>query len=1439
MNGLLEAILNRQRLVLSTALLLAATGLAAWFTMPRQEDPSMPDRLGIVTCAYPGADAQTVERLVTDPIEEALTQVKEIERITSTSRTDVVVMRIVLADHVYGTAYAWDEVQEALDEATPELPEGARAPELETGFIVDQEMVVLAITGSLDRRRLLAVARDAKRSLLTIPGVAKVMTTADPEEQVIIEYDDAQARRLSLSPTALVAQIRSQNTSLPGGVIQVDGRATSVRALADFQSLEDLQATEIRLPSGSLVPLSTIATVRLGPAEPTPDRMRFNGAEAIGISVVPKPRLNVVELGRRVRAQLEILRERHAPIELEVLSFQPDYVSTRLADLGGSLLLGIGIVAVVLLISMGLRLGFVVSSVVPLVALSALGVFATAGGVLHQISIAALIIALGMLVDNAIVIAENVQQRLDAGEDRLSAALTAIRELAFPLATATATTLAAFIPMYAATGPTSDFTRSIPQVIMLTLSISYAFAMTVTPVLSVLVLRPSKKKSAGRLDRLTRWAGLAATRGPWRITLVAVVLVALSGFGAGFVDKSFFPASGRNQFVIEQIMPEGTHLDETDRTSRKLEQFLRQDPRVEQVSTFMGRSAPKFYYNLPRRPKSPHFAHLVIQTYSPRDVGPLMADVRAFATRQLPEATVVPRVLEQGPPVQAPIEIFVQGEDLEVMYRATEQVMAALRRVPGAIDVRHNQGLGIPALELTVNDGAAGRRGLARQDIAMAVLGQTRGLPAGQLRFGEDPIPILVRSKDGERLSPNRLPSIVVASPEAGMVPLAQLTQVDVTWKPAAIHRRNRVREVIVSAQLTDGFGYGTVLAAFDAEFDRSRLPAGVTLDYGGAAQGSGDANESIARAAPIGALLLLFFLMLEFNSFRRVALIMTTVPLAASGVIPGLLLGNQPFGFMSLLGVIALVGVVVNNAIVLIDVIESGRKNGLSIRDAVARSVQLRARPILLTTATTVAGLLPLAFSPSPLWPPLASAMIAGLLSSTALTLLVVPAMYTLLFRERGPTDEATSAPVSGPSAGAAATATVVAAFALTLAGPAEAFPLSVAMKAAVERPTVTAANAQADAAEASAAAEWRQGFLPSVGAEASINSYDRLLSLSTPIGNFPFGSQSFYQVGVRVTQPILDTPRLVGAGPAADLDAEGARLSARRAAQERAAEAAERFLDVKALDAGLRATEAFIASVEAQAKQLEALTAEGRALEVDRLRVDLALADAQQEKRRLTHRRTVALRALAVAMSREEPAEPGEIDRTFAVPSRQDALSRAGQERDDIAALSLQADAAHRRGVAAWLELIPRLEARGELVVSDGLPYTTDFFMIGSLNLVWEPLASGTRFARSSTEDATERALRAEQAEAVRGTRVQIESAYADLRITEGELEVSRRGVQQARDAVEVEKARYQAGRIVISELLEAQAILRERRTRRDVAELDLTRARVRVRLAIGNLD
>ncbi len=995
MNTLINALLSRSRLVLACALLMLGAGLASWWTMPRQEDPTMPDRAGFIVATLPGADAQSIERLVVKPLERSLTQVSQVKILKAVARANVAIVSVRLEDSVDQTSEAWDEVEDALTEAQADLPDTASTPELTTGLITDQEAVVLAVTGASDPLVLKDAARRLKDSLIRVPGVAKVFLSAEPSEQITVRYDEVTASSLGLSPAALVQQLAARNQTIPGGTIKLGGRAAVVQPNADLQSLRDLSTTQIKVGPKSTLALQDIASVVRGPRSPAESITRLDGATAVAVSIVPKAKIDIVTFGQRVRDELKALRPKLAPLAIEEMSFQPERVEERLVGLGGSLLMGVGIVALVLIVMMGVRLGLVVSSVVPLVALTSLAVFATGGGILHQISISALIIALGMLVDNAIVVAENVQRCLDEGAAPLDAARSTIRELALPLMTATGTTIAAFIPMYASSGPTGDFTRAIPQVIMLTLVISYLFALIVTPLLATAVLKPDLKKSQSRLDLLGGAIAARALGRPARVLLLMFCLVGISGFLARYVDASFFPASGRNQLVVELMLPEGAHIEETNRASERLERWLQKDPQVEQVAAFVGQSAPKFYYNLPNRPNSPHFAHLVIRTVSPEVVPELLERVSGFARRSIPEAEVIPRTLEQGPPLNAPIEIRLLGDELKDLHAGAESVMELLHQTPHTRNVRHDMGLGAPSLQYAIDDASAADRGLFRAQVAQAVLSQTRGLRVGQLRSTEEPIDIVVRSTKGEDIAPSRLRTLKVAN-----IPIGQLASLQLRWIPAVVHRRNAQRAVTVSAQLDQGVAFGAAFKVLGPKLETLKLPAGVRYELGGAKEGSQDANAAIVTAAPIGALMLLFFLMAQFNSFRRVFIILTTVPLAAAGVVPGLLLADQPFGFMSLLGVIALVGVVVNNAIVLLDVVERRRAEGSSTPEALAQAVTLRTRPILLTTLTTVAGLLPLALSDSPLWPPMAWAMIAGLLSSTLLTLAVVPALYTVLMK-------------------------------------------------------------------------------------------------------------------------------------------------------------------------------------------------------------------------------------------------------------------------------------------------------------------------------------------------------------------------------------------------------------------------------------------------------
>lgn len=997
---LVESILEHKRLVLLCALALALMGALAAATMPRQEDSRIDDYWGLVVTPFPGADAEKIERLVVDPIEEHLAEVEEVKEVKTTMRSGVAVTFIELNNYVESVDDAWDEVRRSLAKAKKEFPDSAGEPELDEKM-QDPDSVLLAVTGSGDPVKLKDAAKSIKKDLLAIPQVSRVRLIADPKEQITVEFDDSLARRLGVDALVLAKQLSARNLTVPGGSVKSGGKNLILRLNDEFESVGEISRTPILLPSGAAIPLGELARVRRGPEEPASERMRFDGRTAVGLGVVPRKGINLVTFGESIRTKLAELRPQYAPLEIAEVTFQPDRVSARLANLGQSFLMSVAIVAAVLFAFMGIRLGLVVASIVPLVTLASLAIFNWGGGILHQISIAAFVVAMGMLVDNAIVVAESVQQKIDHGEDRQAAALASVKELAIPLAAATGTTLAAFLPMLMAKSTTAEFTSALPAVIMITLTVSYVFAVAVTPILSAFVLKPRLEKKRSILARFGSYVSVVSIRWAPLVLVSALVVVGAALFASRWVDKNFFPCSDRNQLVVDMKLPEGAHLDEIDHAAARVERELMKLPHITSYASFMGRSAPQFYYNMPRRPNSPHLAQVVVNTVDLASVATTMESIRKFAANELPEVELVARRLEQGPPLDAPVEVKVIGKDPDAVGKTADLVLAKLREVPEAVDVRHNLGLGVPTIRFEIDDASAARHGLSRSDVARVVQGRTRGLLAGTYKAGEDPVPILIRSEAGEDYRTDHLLSVEVAPPGGKPVPLAQLAHSKVEWLPAVIHHLDRKRVVTVSAQLAEGATYSQALDKGKPKLAELKLPAGIKLEDGGAVAESDEANTALFAALPIGLVALVLILTAEFNSIRRVMIILVTVPLAATGVIPGLLLAHQPFGFQSLLGVFALAGVVVNNAIVLVDRIDIRRREGDAIDDAISEAVQLRTRPILLTTATTVMGLLPLAFSSSNLWPPLAWAMISGLIGSTVLTLVVVPSMYRTLFRQ------------------------------------------------------------------------------------------------------------------------------------------------------------------------------------------------------------------------------------------------------------------------------------------------------------------------------------------------------------------------------------------------------------------------------------------------------
>lgn len=1440
----LQRLLDNERLIYTLVLVLALAGIAAYLSMIRQEDPAFPYRAGLITVVFPGADPARVESLILQPLEEELAGIEEVDHTQGTARQGVAIVRVVLLPSVYDTDTAWDRVRVAMDDAAREFPDGVHKPDLDDR-IVTASTAVLAITGSDDPLVLADAAERLKPHLLDLPNTASVRLVGDPGEQITVALSDAALARTGLTPGQLIAQLDAGNQIIAGGSLAMGDRSLVLRPRTDYRSIEEIRATPIQLPGGGVVPLGSFAEIARSEAQPPTERVWYDGQRTVALDVLSqRDATHVVNYGKRLRATIDDLRDEFAPLEIHEMSYQPAYTENRLADLTRSLFYAVLIIVAVLFIGMGLRVGLLVATVLPLVTLAALAVYAMGGGVLHQMAIIGLVIALGILVDNAIVMTENIQHHLNVGASRAQAAASSVRELAAPLFAATGTTLAAFAPLLLSKGDTADFTRAIPIMIMLALIISYIFAVTFTPIVARRFLKPQGRgrETNAPVIRLAERLGAVSTEHPWRMVGVGGLILLFAFASASFLDQEFFPNADRDQVVIDLSMPEGTHLEATQKVAARMERALRRRPEVGAVHGFVGFSGPSFYYNLIRNPREPHRARLIAETGNLADNRAVIEWVRGFAREELPGVQVVPTILRQGPPVSAPIEVRIFNPDPERLATATERIFAAALAVPGARDVRQDLGTGAPSVVYEIHDAAARRLGVTREDVAQALLGRTHGILLGQYRAGEDPVPIRIRSPQGEYFPLPELQTVNVYGDTGEPIPLAQVASATLEMQPAAISHYNQHRVARVSAELGDGFVYSEVLEPIREAISGLDLPSGTRIEYGGEAEASAEANTALIQAAPLGVGLLLFFLLMEFNSFRRLGLVLLTIPFAVAGVIPGLLLLGIPFGFQPLQGIIALVGIVVNNAIVLIDVIDRRLGEGENIVQAVRDAVRRRTRPILLTTATTIAGLLPLAVSDTTLWPPMAWTIITGLLASTVLTLLVLPALCRLLLgRGRMPAVPA----MTGIVVAAILVGGVLPVTPLRAEEPSTVDFMSAAVLGA-RQPDSQVRVFEARAAAADAAAERRLGRYPVLEVEAFASRSDQVgeieipsLGPNIPAQSFPAGTREQAGAIVELRQPLIHPARQFFTAPAAEYAAAAAESQAASTKLANAIDAVEIYFDALDLRARLEANRSLRRSLTAREARVEKLLAHGRALVSDRAELRFARQQAEQAGVRLRENYRLAQARLARAIGRDGRTEPAPLDFqarpvTRPVPV---LLAKALDVRRDLQALDLRIRELELRVGEVGAQRLPKLDAVASLRYNEGNAFAPESEGRIEAQVTWTPFAGGAIGARKAAVRAELSAMRARRLSFSRAVRVQIEQTLAELETAIALEELAAVGVESALATRDARGARYEAGRATLDQVLEAEANLAEQQAQAAIARHDRVRAWVRLQGTLGN--
>ena len=1012
--------IEKNRITAVALLLLLAGGLAAYRGMSRAEDPGFTIRAAQVLTLFPGASPERIEELVTDPLEEAIQELPEIDFIASTSKTGVSIVMVHVRDEFDDMRPIWDGLRRKVERAAGDLPEGVIGPRVNDEF-GDVFGIVIMLTGDgYSWAELKLVADEVRDELLRVPDVAEVDIHGAQDERIFVDYDNARLAELGLSPLQLRSILESANIIIPGGAIRTGVERIALEPTGNFESVDDLRRTVVRLPGRpEIVFLEDLARISRGYAAPPASRVYASAVPALAIGVAMRDGGNMITLGEGVAREIERLRSVYPiGVDFDVVVFQPEVVDRKVREFVANLGQAVAIVLVVMLLFLGPRTGLVVAALVPMAMIASLLVMAFLGIGLDQMSLAALIIALGMLVDNAIVMAESIMVRMAAGDRRVEAAVGAARELRAPLLISSLTTAAAFLPIALARSTTGEYTAPLFQVIAIALLSSWLLSLTMTPLLCVLFLKvrpaPTGERFAGRPYRAYRGLLVGCLRRP-TLTLAAVAgvfLLAIQGFRA--LPNVFFPPSDRAVFTAEYELPSGASIERTLEVVEAVDGFIAAELSAGEApegilnwATFVGNGGPRFYLGHNPQPPNPQYAFSLLNATSRSVVvDELIPRLAAFCRERFPELDVKLNPLQLGPPVSAPVQVRLSGREQDRLFDLVDAVKAELRSIPGAAAVTDDWGARSKKLVVAVDQPRARRAGVTNQDVAVSLQTALSGIETTQYREGEAIIPVTLRSTLASRTDATRLDGLnVYAQATGASVPLLQVADVSVAWQPSTIRRRGRLKTVTVSSELAPGAVASDVVAGLRPWLDAEQAgwPPGYRYEFGGEEETSVRANRSIAEQLPVAGLIILMLLVGQFNSIRRTAIILLTIPLGLIGVVAGLLLARSYFGFMTLLGVIALAGVIINNAIVLIDRIRIEiEDNGLAPPRAIVEAAQGRFRPILLTTATTVAGLLPLWFGGGPMWAPMAIAIIFGLLGATMLTLGVVPVLYSLFFRVR-----------------------------------------------------------------------------------------------------------------------------------------------------------------------------------------------------------------------------------------------------------------------------------------------------------------------------------------------------------------------------------------------------------------------------------------------------
>ncbi|NIF86710.1 efflux RND transporter permease subunit [Burkholderia sp. Cy-637] len=1034
--------LRHQALVVYLIVLATVAGILAYTRLAQSEDPPFTFRVMVIRTFWPGASARQVQEQVTDRIGRKLQETPAIDFLRSYSRPGESMIFFTMKDSapVKDVPETWYQIRKKVGDIGSTLPQGVQGP-----FFNDEFGDVYTNIWTLDgdgysAAQLHDYADQLRTVLLRVPGVGKVDYFGDPDQRIFIEVDNARLTRLGISPTQLGQAINAQNAVASSGVLTTSNDRVYIRPSGQFDSVEQLADMVVRINDRTFR-LGDIATVKRGYDDPPVTQMRSNGRAVLGIGVTMQPGGDVIRLGKALEATTRQLQTQlPAGLKLAEVSSMPQAVSHSVDDFLEAVAEAVGIVLVVSLVSLGLRTGMVVVISIPIV-LAITALFMNMFGIgLHKVSLGTLVLALGLLVDDAIIAVEMMAVKLEQGFSRTRAAAFAYTSTAFPMLTGTLVTVSGFLPIALAQSSTGEYTRSIFEVSAIALIASWFAAVVLIPLLGYHLL-PERKRDGheGPLNahhddhheahdiydtrfykRLRGWIGWCIERRFVVLVItVALFVVALGGFS--MIPQQFFPSSDRPELLIDVRLPEGASFPATLEQTKRLEKVLENRPEIDHTVSFVGTGAPRFYLPLDQQLAQPNFAQFVVTAKSVEAREKLASWLAPTLREQFPAIRWRLSRLENGPPVGYPVQFRVSGDSIATVRSIAEKVAAQVRQDSRSVNVQFDWDE--PAersVRFELDQKKARELNVTSQDVSNFLAMTLQGTTVTQYRERDKLIAVDLRAPKADRVDPSRLATLAMPTP-SGPVPLGTLGRFEDTLEYGVIWERDRQPTITVQADVRGGAQGIDVTHAIDKQLDglRAQLPVGYRIEIGGSVEESGKAQASINAQMPLLAIAVLTLLMIQLQSFSRVLMVVLTAPLGLIGVAATLLLFGQPFGFVAMLGVIAMFGIIMRNSVILVDQIEQDIAAGHGRFDAIVGATVRRFRPITLTAAAAVLALIPLLRSN--FFGPMATALMGGITSATVLTLFYLPALYTTWFRVKsGERDDAQQAPTEPTSHGA-----------------------------------------------------------------------------------------------------------------------------------------------------------------------------------------------------------------------------------------------------------------------------------------------------------------------------------------------------------------------------------------------------------------------------------